>query len=68
MLTLAQASMMTGCPKQACFYGSLGELRLESTMRTFSSERSYWRGESQLDQRIHDQVARSWGEGGVFYV
>jgi hypothetical protein len=33
---------------------------LENTMRIFSSEWSYWR-ESQLDQRMHNQVARSRG-------
>jgi hypothetical protein len=42
-IDLGTGIITTRCLKQSCFYGSLGELWLESTMRIFSSEWSYWR-------------------------
>ncbi len=34
----------------------------------FSRQWSYWTGESQLDERMHHQVAWSRGEGGLFHM
>ncbi len=69
-LTLVQASTTSRCRSDGClgFHGSGGELKLENTVRVFSREWSYWTGESQPDQRMHNQVAQSGSEGGVSYM